>query len=96
MCRGEQGLKDALRDLDFSRAHRDRVLITCCEDGSCSLWETETGTRLSSLELPEGMINSTSLYTLADMCEALWRRTLSWPGFHGSVCGSVAIPMPSA
>ena len=46
--------KEAFRDLDFSRAHKDRVLVGCAEDGSCSLWETQAGTQLSRLELPEG------------------------------------------
>ena len=54
LCRGDKGSKDALRDLDFSRAHKDRVLVSACEDGSCSLWETETGDCLTTLELPAG------------------------------------------
>ena len=53
-CRGEHGLREAVRDLDFSRAHKDCVLAVCCDDGSCSLWDTQTGSQLSRLELPQG------------------------------------------
>ena len=49
-------MKDAIRDIDFSRAHKDKVLVTTCEDGSCSLWETDTGNCLTTLELPAGVL----------------------------------------
>ncbi|KAK9808182.1 hypothetical protein WJX73_005830 [Symbiochloris irregularis] len=50
--RNEFGLKDALRDIDFSPGHKDKVLVTTCEDGTCTLWQTDTGMRITSLSLP--------------------------------------------
>lgn len=123
LCRNEFGLKDALRDIDFSPGHKDKVssralrlgcpprscskvhsaslalhhslgcnvcqpaivfsaqsaclsdlttaamlkskgamrmseqvLVTTCEDGTCTLWQTDTGMCISSLSLPAGVV----------------------------------------
>lgn len=44
-----------MRDLDFSPAHKDKVLATTCEDGSCILWAWERQLQIAILELPQGM-----------------------------------------
>ncbi len=52
---GAEALPDAVRDVDFSPTHQNRVLATTCEDGSCVLWEWSTRRRLFTLQLPAGM-----------------------------------------
>ena len=52
--RGENGLRDAVKDLDFSPAHKDKVLAATCEDGSCSLWAWEQQLQIAVLDLPQG------------------------------------------
>ena len=52
--RGERGLPDGVRDVDFSAGHHNRVLCTTCEDGSCVLWEWEKGEQITRLALPAG------------------------------------------
>ena len=47
-------MKDALRDLDFSSAHGNKVLATTCEDGTCVLWEWASGTQIAAVDLPSG------------------------------------------
>ena len=49
-------MPDAVRDVDFSPAHHNRVLATTCEDGSCVLWEWSTRRRLTTLQLPAGIV----------------------------------------
>mmetsp|Transcript_10317 Transcript_10317/g.31048 ORF Transcript_10317/g.31048 Transcript_10317/m.31048 type:complete len:383 (-) Transcript_10317:443-1591(-) len=49
------GLKDGVRDMDFSAAHQNRVLAIACEDGSCGLWDWEKGSLLLPLQLPESL-----------------------------------------
>ncbi|CAL8464126.1 g3661 [Coccomyxa elongata] len=53
--RGQNGLKDAVKDLDFSPAHKDKVLVATCEDGSCSLWAWERQLQIATLDLPQGL-----------------------------------------
>ncbi|KAK9814839.1 hypothetical protein WJX72_012445 [[Myrmecia] bisecta] len=55
--RGEAGLEDSLRDVDFSPVHRNKVLATTCESGSCVLWHWEKGQQIAALELPAGLEN---------------------------------------
>lgn len=52
--RGQNGLKDPVKDLDFSPAHKDKVLAATCEDGSCSLWAWERQLQIATLDLPPG------------------------------------------
>ena len=52
--RDETGLRDAVRDVDFSPAHKDKVLAATCEDGSCTLWAWEKQLQIASLDLPQG------------------------------------------
>ncbi|BDA49251.1 probable prolactin regulatory element-binding protein [Coccomyxa sp. Obi] len=53
--RGQNGLRDAVKDLDFSPAHKDKVLAATCEDGSCSLWAWEQQLQIAILDLPQGL-----------------------------------------
>lgn len=51
--RRKDGLSDAVRDVDFSRAHANSAVIAVtCEDGSCSLWSWSGSTHVGDLELP--------------------------------------------
>lgn len=52
--RGQNGLRDAVKDLDFSPAHKDKVLAATCEDGSCTLWAWERQLQIAVLDLPQG------------------------------------------
>lgn len=47
-------MRDALRDVDFSPAHRNRILAATAEDGTGALWHWERGQPVASLELPPG------------------------------------------
>ena len=72
---GDEALPDAVRDVDFSPAHQNRVVATTCEDGSCVLWEWRTRQRLSSLQLPPGALTLVrcSLYApVASWQEPSW------------------------
>jgi hypothetical protein len=40
--------------MDFSPAHKDKVLATTCEDGTCILWAWERQLQIAALELPAG------------------------------------------
>ncbi|KAK9844529.1 hypothetical protein WJX74_003654 [Apatococcus lobatus] len=48
----QRGMRDALRDVDFSPAHRNRILAATAEDGTGALWHWERGQPVASLELP--------------------------------------------
>jgi WD40 repeat protein len=60
VCRGDRGLKDSVRDVDFSPAHHHRVLVTTGEDGSCILWEWQSGEQILRLALPGGTSEAAS------------------------------------
>ena len=53
-CRDQRGMRDALRDVDFSPAHRSRILAATAEDGTCALWHWERGEQVAVMELPPG------------------------------------------
>lgn len=38
----------------YSGDHGVQVLVTTCEDGTCSLWQAETGEHITSLSMPAG------------------------------------------
>ncbi|KAK9868382.1 hypothetical protein WJX84_002942 [Apatococcus fuscideae] len=48
----QRGMRDALRDVDFSPAHRSRILAATAEDGTCALWHWERGEQVAVMELP--------------------------------------------
>lgn len=49
----KQGLTDAVRDIDFSRAHaHNKVIAVTCEDGTCSLWIWSEQMCVENLVLP--------------------------------------------
>ncbi len=50
-------MRDALRDVDFSPAHRNRILAATAEDGTGALWHWERGQQVAVLELPPGKTN---------------------------------------
>lgn len=54
-ARLDDGILKGLRDIDFSAAHLNRVLVMACEDGSCSLWDWANAALLVSLQLPQGL-----------------------------------------
>ena len=60
--RDQRGMRDALRDVDFSPAHRNRILAATAEDGTGALWHWERGQPVASLELPPGLPQQSFTY----------------------------------
>lgn len=45
----------AIRNVDFSAAHADGVLISCDEAGACRLWAADNGELIAELQSPPGV-----------------------------------------
>lgn len=45
----------AIRNVDFSAAHADGVLISCDEAGACRLWVADNGELIAELQSPPGV-----------------------------------------
>ena len=78
LCSGSEALPDAVRDVDFSPTHQNRVLASTCEDGSCVLWEWSSRRRLFTLQQPAG----------ASACKCIYCARIDWPPCTAD-CGSV-------
>lgn len=46
----------AIRNVDFSAAHADGVLISCDEAGACRLWAADNGELIAELQAPPGVL----------------------------------------
>lgn len=49
----------AIRNVDFSPAHSDGVLISCDEGGACKLWSADSGEEIAQLAAPADMPRAT-------------------------------------
>ena len=88
---GDDALPDAVRDVDFSPAHQNRVVATTCEDGSCVLWEWSTRRRLSTLQLPPGAHKCCSTASVSRKQRMDGGRCWAWQIFAASTCMGQAL-----